>query len=304
MRGGLAFGLVASWVSGLFAAGCGVSLDGGPQGTPDGNPANPDAPVVNPTPDAMVPLGPWGAPRLVMGASSNLGEDDGSLSSDTNEMVFSVADAVNGGKDLWYMQRPSPADLWSVPVKLPFNLTGPSEETPRFSPDDKTLYFASNRAGGKGGLDIYKVTRAAVGAAWSAPQHLANESTTGTDKWFMPCATGSSYLTILGNDIGEGNLGSAPTVNTDLSSPTGSETGTFLSPDCRTVYFASTRSSVNRIYVSTRVSVGASWSSPEIVADFLSIGGAQEDPWLSSDLRTFAFVSDVRGSKDVYLSTR
>ncbi len=303
MRGGLAFGLLASCLAG---AGCGVRLEDGGQLTPDGgNPGGPDGSTGGDATDAAVPLGPWGTPRLVMGAGTTLGEDDGSLSSTTLEMVFSIQDPNAGNtKDLWYMSRPSPAGMWSVPVKLPFNVTGSSDETPRFSPDDLTLYFASNRTGGEGGLDIYRVRRQAVGAAWGSPEHLAAESTSGTDKWFMPCPTGNTYLTILGNDIGEGTLGSPPTVNTQLSDPDGTETGPFLAPDCKTVYFASTRSTVNRIYVSTRPSIGAAWSAPEMVVDFLDLGGAQEDPWLSSDQRTFVFVSNASGSKDVYLSTR
>jgi hypothetical protein len=305
MRGGLAAGLLISCLAGT---GCGVRLDGSVQ--PDGNQGGPDGtPGIDAAPDidGPVALGPWRAPERVLEAGTTAGEDDGSLSSNMLEMVFSIQDpAANNTKDLWYMSRPSVTGQWSAPVKLPFNVTGSSDETPRFSPDNLTLYFASNRAGGKGGLDIYKVRRTAVGGTWLAPEHLPNESTTGTDKWFMPCPNGNSYLTILGNDIGEGTLGSAPTVNAQLSDPTGTETGPFLFADCKTVYFASTRSGANRIYVSTRPSIGATWLMPQIVNDFidLGLGGQQEDPFVSADQRTFVLVSDVLGSKDVYISTR
>jgi hypothetical protein len=305
MRRGLAFGLIA-----FCATGCGVRLEG-EQPAPDGSQVTPDAPDIpdpdGPPPDGPAPLGPWGAPKLVPGAGSTAGEDDGSLSSTALEMVFSIQDpAANNTKDLWYMSRPSTAAVWSAPVRLPFNVTGASDETPRFSADNLTLYFASARAGGLGGLDIYRVTRTAVGpgGTWGSPVAVAGVSTSGTNKWFMPCSLNNTYLTILGSNIGEGTIGSAPAVNLDLSSTDGTETGTFLSPDCKTVYFASTRSGTNRIYVSTRPSLDGSWSTPTLVEDFLMLGGAQEDPWVSPDQRTFALVSNVSGTKDVYLSTR
>ena len=282
-------------------AACKVQLGPDP-GTPDGN-VDPDARDSDAAIDA-VPLGAWGPPLAVPGASSAASEDDGSLSSTGNELVFSIVDpAANNTKDLWYMSRPSPAGPWSMPSKLPINSATASDETPRFSPDDLTLYFASARLGGPGGLDIYRATRTAIGGAWNTPQLVPGVSTAGVDKWFMPCAGGTSYLTILGQDIGEGTVGSAPTVVAALSSA-GSETGTFLSNDCLTTYFASTRSGTNQLYVSTRTAVGAPWSAPAPVTDFLQIGGAQEDPWLSADLRTFALVSDIGGTKDLYISTR
>jgi hypothetical protein len=279
---------------------CGVRLEGGTppsDGQADPDAVDPDGPGDGP------PLGPWGTPQLVPGAGTGEGEDDGSLSSTTNELVFSYADPTDGTKDLYYMRRTSPSEPWTAPQPLPFNVAGVSDETPRFSPDDLTLYFASARPGGLGGLDIYRVSRPSVGGTWGAPEPVPGVSTTGTDKWFMPCSTGSSYLTILGGDIGQGTLGSPPSVCAELSSPQ-SETGTFLSKDCLTVYFASTRSGDNRIYRSTRPSVGEPFAAPTLVDDFQLLGGDQEDPWLSLDQRTFAFVSNVRGSKDLYISTR
>ncbi|HWU88952.1 MAG TPA: hypothetical protein VN253_16915 [Kofleriaceae bacterium] len=284
------------------SAACKAQIGPDPGGGPDSSTPGLDARSVDAAIDA-VQLGSWGRPQPVAGASTGAIEDDGSLSSTTNELVFAVVDpAANNAKDLWYMSRTSPAAPWSAPTKLPFNSTA-SDETPRFSPDDLTLYFASGRAGGLGGLDIYRVTRTAVGGAWGTPQLVPGVNTTLTEKWFVPCATGNTYLTIYNNDIAEGTLGSPPTVVAALSSAS-TETGTFLSPDCLTVYFASNRNGANQLFVSTRTAVGAPWAVPSLVTDFQGLGGAQEDPWLSSDLRTFALVSDIGGTKDVYISTR
>ena len=40
------------------------------------------------------------------------------------------------------------------------------------SPDGLSLYFASNRSGGLGGLDIYVSSRASTGDAWGTPENL------------------------------------------------------------------------------------------------------------------------------------
>jgi Tol biopolymer transport system component len=102
----------------------------------------------------------------------------------------------------------------------------------------------------------------------------------------------------------EGATGQAPTLVAELSS-NGGETGPYLSPDCLTVYFASTRSGTNRIYTSTRASITSPWSPPQPLPDFTAIGMAQEDPWLSADQRTFVFsVLTAAANKDVYISTR
>ena len=304
MRGGLITTGLGLLACGLFTAGCGVRLDGGGQLAPDASTPGTDG-GSDPSIDAPPMLGPWGAPAAVLGASTATGgEDDATLSSSTNEMIFAIADAAAGNtKDLWYMSRPSPTGAWSMPTKLPFNVTGVSDETPRLSPDNLTLYFASARTGGPGLLDIYKVTRPSIGGAWGTPSLVPGVSTANNDKWFVPCAVDNTYMVSVNNDVGQGTLGSQPTVCAELSS-TAAETGPFLSPDCKTIYFASVRSGTNKIYRATRPTLTAPFSAPELVTDFDALGGAQEDPWLSTDLRTFVLVSDKNGSKDVYISTR
>jgi hypothetical protein len=48
----------------------------------------------------------------------------------------------------------------------------------------------------------------------------------------------------------------------------------------------------------------APWSTPTVFTEFAAIGGAQEDPWMSPDMRIFSFVSNVSGTKDQYIVTR
>ena len=49
------------------------------------------------------------------------------------------------------------------------------------SPDGLSLYQASNRPGGKGGLDIWVSTRASTGDPWAAPENLPEPINSGSD---------------------------------------------------------------------------------------------------------------------------
>ncbi len=60
---------------------------------------------------------------------------------------------------------------WTKPIKLGFNEINFSTEHPSLSADEKTLYFASNRPGGYGDFDIYKVNILAQDN-YSTPENL------------------------------------------------------------------------------------------------------------------------------------
>ena len=260
----------------------------------------------------VVQLGPWSMPAKVSVASGAPSEEDASLSSNTLEMFFAIDPTDPNdttGKHLFYSSRATVNDPWSDPAGLPFDDPSFSNETPRLSADDKTLYFASARAG-KGNLDIFKVARSAPGSLdWGKVDLVSVSTTTLNEKWFAPCQDGH-YLMAQSNgsaepDLVEGVVGGAAAPADALNSMA-SETGAFLTADCLTAYFASTRSSTSRLYRAQRNSLTSPWSAPARVTDFAAIGGNQEDPWISPDGKTFVFVSDATtaGNKDVYLSTR
>ena len=61
--------------------------------------------------------------------------------------------------------------IWTNVIKLPFNSKEFSTEHPTLSNDGKTLYFSSDRSGGFGGFDIYKVAINGDGT-YSEPENL------------------------------------------------------------------------------------------------------------------------------------
>ncbi|MHA8097158.1 OmpA family protein [Aquirufa antheringensis] len=90
---------------------------------------------------------------------ANANEGTPAFSKDGNTMVFARG---NSGKS----KDPSPdVDLyistkrdgnWSTPERLAISDSIGWDGSPAFSRDGKTLYFSSNRRGGKGGLDLYR----------------------------------------------------------------------------------------------------------------------------------------------------
>src|SRR5262249_13759561 len=117
----------------------------------------PDTPVVDSAPT-------WATPNSIAGANDAvLIEDDCTLDSTATELIYSVVDpAGTTGKDLYVMTRASTQVPFSNPQPLTIFNTTLTEESPRLTPDNLTLYF------GRGG-DIFMSQRSAVGAAWGAP---------------------------------------------------------------------------------------------------------------------------------------
>jgi outer membrane protein OmpA-like peptidoglycan-associated protein len=72
---------------------------------------------------------------------------------------------------------------WTDPNYLPVNDSLAWDGSPVFSRDGKTLYFASNRAGGAGGIDIYRTNIDASGR-FSKPVNMGKDINTAGDEMF------------------------------------------------------------------------------------------------------------------------
>ena len=100
---------------------------------------------------------------LISELSDPIATDQGpTLRSDGREVFFfSTRPGGVGGADLWTSTRRSVHDPWTPPVNVgaPLNSTA-AEQQPSLSSGGLTLLFASSRAGGFGGTDIWMSTRA------------------------------------------------------------------------------------------------------------------------------------------------
>lgn len=74
------------------------------------------------------------------------------------------------------------------------------------SPDGLSLYMASNRPGGKGGLDIWIATRSSTSSSWGAPQNLGEPVNSAADD-FCPTPVGKNGLFFVSREALPGACG-------------------------------------------------------------------------------------------------
>jgi peptidoglycan-associated lipoprotein len=103
-----------------------------------------------------------------------------------------------------YMSR-NVSGTWTTPVMLPINDSLAWDGSPAFSRDGKTLYFASNRAGGAGGIDIYRTNMDASGR-FSKPVNMGRDINTAGDEMFPYVAEGGKLYFASDGHPGLGKL--------------------------------------------------------------------------------------------------
>lgn len=83
-----------------------------------------------------------------------------------------------GGYDIWLSRRTSAG--WGAATPAPFN--SPARDfDPAYSPDGYFVYFSSDRPGGLGGDDIYRVAETAAG--FGMPEHLDPAINSAANEW-------------------------------------------------------------------------------------------------------------------------
>lgn len=209
---------------------------------------------------------------------------------------------------------------WSVPVSAeqgsdpslntPFN-----DGCPILSPDGLSLYMASNRPGGLGGLDIWVAHRASTTSGWGAPENLGAPVNTANNEYcpdpvrgkglFFVRAPGTSmdgdiYRTRLGDDGWDEPEALPATIN----GPAQEWSPAFFEDDAGNdvLYFSSTRSGRQAIYESVNY-------GPARAVDELNAGGDAARPNVRKDGREIVFDSSRApnlgtGTQDVWSATR
>jgi len=110
----------------------------------------------------------WSEPKaLDIKTKSNVGT--AGLSTDGRQMLIFVGGGSNSGS-IYTIQREGKG--WSSPVTIGEKVNSRYlETTASITPDGKTLYFASNRPDGYGGMDIYRSLKQSDGN-WGKPENL------------------------------------------------------------------------------------------------------------------------------------
>lgn len=137
------------------------------------------------------------APRI---ASSEFVEVRLAASPDGRMLLWGSTDRKGGpgGWNVWMSRRNEVG--WGAPEPAPFDSEA-NDFDPAFSADGRFVYFFSNRPGGFGGDDIYRV--AVTGDGFGSAQHLGPEVNTAGDEWAPAPSPDGTLLMFASNQPGK-----------------------------------------------------------------------------------------------------
>lgn len=130
------------------------------------------------------------------------------ISADLKHMILYFSEQPTAVKSDLYVSHEQGGN-WTRPEKLKFS-NATDEFAPFIGPDNKTLFFASDRmgAGKQGGADIYKATR--LDNTWSSWSEVTNVgkpvNTAAADDYFSMDANGNVYTARANSRVDGGNL--------------------------------------------------------------------------------------------------
>ena len=102
------------------------------------------------------------------------------LALDASALLLYFSETEGAAYSDLYVSFPEKENRWSRPQPIPSLNTRQDEFGPFLAPDNTTLYFASNRPGGFGGMDIYKTTRQDNSwQKWTTPENIGAPVNTG-----------------------------------------------------------------------------------------------------------------------------
>jgi hypothetical protein len=280
----------------------------------------------------------WSQPEHLGPAINSAFEDLAPhLASDGLALYFSSTrpDSL-GGEDLWVSRRGSRDDAWGAATNVgPAINTGANERSPALSLNRRLLFFATDRAGGSGGFDIWLSWRADPNddGGWQPPVNLGTAiNTAATDAgpsffegglfailWPWRPAVPQLYmasnrpggpggLDIYLASVPGGWSGPAALVG-ELSSPQADLTPTVRWDGLEIVFASSRTGTIGAfdLWRSVRRSLHEPWSAPENLGPLVNTTSADVFPSLSLDGRTLVFQSarpGGLGGSDLYVTTR
>jgi hypothetical protein len=275
----------------------------------------------------------WSAPVNVGPVvNTGFGEFAPHLSKDMESLYFTstrpAAFGSFGGEDLWVSRRDSVGTGWNAPLNLgPSINTSANERSPALSRDGHYLFFASDRPGGFGALDLWVSWRRHThdDFGWEAPVNLGdlvNSATTDAGPSFFQNDEGGIPQLFLASNRpgGPGGLdiyvsafanGSfqPPAPVQPLNTPQLDLTPTVRHDGLEIVIASARPNGVGSqdLWAAIRDTVFEPWSAPVNLGPTVNSTSSENFPSISADRQTLLFNSDRPGglgSNDLYISTR
>ena len=231
-----------------------------------------------------------------------------------------------GGEDIYVSHRESQDSEWGPAVNLgPTINTSFNEQVPAFSRDGHLMFFASNRPGGFGGVDIWVSRRDHThdDFTWQEPENLGpgvnfaglqegpsyfeNDETGVPQLYFSSGMLPAGAGIYMSEQAADGSFGPAVRVIASL----GVTQRPSIRHDGLEIFFVSNRpgstAGSQDLWVATRDSVFDAWSEPINLGSPVNTELVDVQPYISSDRETLFFASNrpgALGSTDIYMSTR
>ncbi len=200
---------------------------------------------------------PEGEPMPTPPFNTHFNEGGASVTIDNKHLYYTVVEP-NGNYDIYFTDLISGA--WTEPKSIGANVNSADswDSQPSISADGKTLYFASNRPKGFGGVDIWKTEKDATGQ-WSAPINVGPKINSAGDEKspFLHWDSKTLYFSSGDNETGftkhmnlggfdifyskmdsTGNWMSPKNIGYPINTE-GNDVGFFVSSDGKNGYFAS-----------------------------------------------------------------
>ncbi len=264
------------------------------------------------------PAATFNAPEIVAELAAPGADDDKpTLTSDRLEIYFlSTRDGGPGSGDVWRASRANAGDPWDPPSVVGEVSSSSHEKSPAIAGDGLTLWVASDRSGGQGGLDIWVSTRPDRSSEWSPPVLVPELNSPGDeiprppgqDGLVMPLAvrppSSSDYQIAFAARASANGPWTAPVPRAEIDTANTDVDG-FLSGDGLGLHFSSDRQSKGDqdLFVASRPDVGGPFGSFAPIAE-LNSSHDDRDPWLPPDASEIYFSSDRGGTLKIYRATR
>jgi hypothetical protein len=232
-----------------------------------------------------------------------------------------------GGEDIYVSQRETRDGEWGQAVNLgPTINTSFEERVPAFSRDGHLMFFASNRPGGFGGVDIWVSRRDNThdDFAWQpaenlgpgvnflgqdeGPSYFENDEVGVPQLYFSagsPVRPGGPGIYV-SEQAADGSFG--PAVRVPELSVLPNTQHPSIRHDGLEIFLTSARpgSTIPDLWVATRETVFDAWSEPINLSSPLNTELVDVQAYISSDRETLFFASNRPGGgpTDIFMSTR